>query len=67
MQVDGDWSLPMVVPPRPREEIKPSRRKAHELRYAMLGELRGELLAAYSTVTPEAAPEEAAALPRVFR
>jgi uncharacterized protein VirK/YbjX len=64
---DGDWELPLAVPPRPREEIKPSRRKAHERRYAMLAELRAELLAAFSTLTPEAAPEEAAALPRVLR
>jgi uncharacterized protein len=64
---DGDWELPLAVAPRPREEIKPSRRKAHERRYAMLAELRAELLAAVSTLSPEAAPEEATALPRVLR
>jgi uncharacterized protein len=64
---DGDWELPLQVPPRPREEIKPSRRKAHERRYAMLAELRAELLAAFSTLTPEAAPAEAETLPRVLR
>jgi uncharacterized protein VirK/YbjX len=64
---DGDWALPLQVPPRPREEIKPSRRKAHERRYAMLAELRADLLAAFSTLTPEAAPAEAEALPRVLR
>jgi uncharacterized protein VirK/YbjX len=63
---DGDWDLPTAVPPRAREEIKPSRRKAHELRYAMLADLRAELLAAVSTLAPEAAPEEAAGLPLVL-
>jgi len=67
LQDDGDWDLPVSVPPRPREDIKPSRRKAHERRYAMLAELRAELLAAFSTLTPEAASEEAHALPRVLR
>jgi hypothetical protein len=32
----------------------------------MLAELRAELLAAYSTITPEADDDEAAALPRIF-
>jgi hypothetical protein len=64
---DGDWELPLAVPPRPREEIKPSRRKAHERRYAMLADLRAELLAACSTLSPEAAPDEAGALPRTLR
>jgi uncharacterized protein VirK/YbjX len=42
---DLGWELPLVVPPRPREEIKPSRRKAHEQRYALLARLAPELIA----------------------
>ena len=63
---DADWDLPLRVAERPRSELKPSRRKAHELRYAMLAELRAELLAANAVLAPEADPEEATALPRAF-
>ena len=62
----GGWELPLVVPRRRREEIKPSRRKAYERRYSLLAELRAELLAAYSAITPEAAEEESQGLPRTF-
>jgi uncharacterized protein len=62
----GGWELPLVVPRRRREEIKPSRRKAYERRYSLLAELRAELLAAYSAITPEAGAEEAEALPRIL-
>jgi uncharacterized protein VirK/YbjX len=63
----GEWDLPLSVPERPREELKPSRRKAHEQRYAMLADLRAELLAANASVAPDADPGESAALPRLFR
>ena len=36
----GSWELPLQLRTRPREELKPSRRKAHERRYAMLAALR---------------------------
>ena len=62
----GGWELPLVVPRRQRADIKPSRRKAYERRYSLLAELRAELLAAYSAVTPEADDDEAAALPRIL-
>ena len=63
----GEWDLPLSVPERPREELKPSRRKAHEQRYAMLADLRAELLAANASIAPDADPGESAALPRLFR
>ncbi len=66
LRAAGGWELPLVVPRRRREEIKPSRRKAYERRYSMLAELRAELLAAYSAITPSAGAEEAEALPRMF-
>jgi uncharacterized protein len=62
----GGWELPLVVPRRRREDLKASRRKTYERRYSMLAELRAELLAAHSTITPEADDDEAAALPRIF-
>jgi len=37
---EGGWELPLAMPVRPREELKPSRRRAHELRYAMLAEFK---------------------------
>lgn len=55
-RTDGDWDLPIACPPRPREEIKPSRRKAYEKRYAMLADLRSELLAAASVLSQDSAP-----------
>jgi uncharacterized protein VirK/YbjX len=61
----GGWELPLVVARRRREEIKPSRRKAYDRRYALLAELRAELLAAYSALTPDATIGEAAGLPRI--
>jgi len=61
----GGWELPLVVPRRRREDLKASRRKAYERRYSMLAELRAELLAACSAITPEAGAEEEQALPRI--
>lgn len=55
---DGLWTLPLKSRVRPREELKPSRRKAHERRYAMLSEielcLSGAItrLASYSGAEP---------------
>lgn len=42
---DGLWVLPLKPRLRSREELKPSRRKAHERRYALLGELEARLSA----------------------
>ena len=41
----GSWELPLQLRTRSREELKPSRRKAHERRYALLGAF-GSLLKA---------------------
>lgn len=43
---DGAWELPRQFRPRSREELKPSRRRTHERRYAMLASLRPLLLEA---------------------
>lgn len=53
---EGEWELPLSVAPRPRAEIKPSRRKAHELRYAMLERLRGDLVAAQHGLDQQTTP-----------
>ncbi|PTY04232.1 hypothetical protein DB347_20255 [Opitutaceae bacterium EW11] len=37
---DGLWILPLQEGKRSREDLKPNRRKTHELRYAFLGRLR---------------------------
>jgi len=66
LRADGDWDIPLAAAERAREELKASRRKAHERRYAMLADLRAELLAAHSTLAPEAPAGEAAALPRAY-
>ncbi|HEX3730000.1 MAG TPA: DUF535 family protein [Opitutaceae bacterium] len=66
LRADGDWELPLAAAERGREELKASRRKAHERRYAMLAELRAELLAAHSTLAPDAPAGEAADLPRAY-
>lgn len=63
---DGEWDLPVSAPERPRRDLKPSRRKAHELRYAMLAELRADLLAANASIALEADPAESSSLPRLF-
>lgn len=59
---EGGWELPLAVAARPRSEIKPSRRKAHELRYAMLADLAPELRSVYRALA-DGAP---AADPRSF-
>ena len=66
LRPDGEWEIPLHAAERAREEIKASRRKAHERRYAMLAELRAELLAAHSTLAPEAPAGEEVALPRAY-
>jgi uncharacterized protein VirK/YbjX len=43
---NGSWELPLQLRTRSREELKASRRKAHERRYAMLGALSPLLKAA---------------------
>jgi len=48
----GSWELPLQLRPRSREELKPSRRKAHERRYAMLAALQPQLLAAVAALAP---------------
>ncbi|HTB81541.1 MAG TPA: DUF535 family protein [Opitutaceae bacterium] len=48
----GSWELPLQPRPRSRQELKPSRRKQHERRYALLDELRPKLLAAFSALAP---------------
>lgn len=50
----GSWELPLYLRPRSREELKPSRRKAHERRYAMLDTLQPQLLAAVARLAPHA-------------
>jgi uncharacterized protein VirK/YbjX len=62
----GGWELPLVVPRRRREDLKPNRRRMYERRYSLLAELRAELLAAYSAVTPEADVHESRTLPRIL-
>ncbi len=42
----GSWELPLNYQTRLRAELKPSRRKTYERRYAMLGALRPRLLEA---------------------
>lgn len=50
----GGWELPLELHQRSREELKPSRRKAHERRYAMLGGLQPQLVAAVVALAPNA-------------
>lgn len=40
---DGTWDLPCQFRPRAREELKPSRRRTHERRYALLASLGPKL------------------------
>lgn len=49
----GGWELPLRLRARSREELKANRRKAHERRYAMLGQLQPILLAAVQAHAPE--------------
>jgi len=48
----GCWKLPLRPRPRSREELKPSRRRQHELRYAMLDRWAAGLLTASQAVAP---------------
>jgi uncharacterized protein VirK/YbjX len=48
----GSWELPLQLRPRTREELKPSRRKAHERRYALLSALRPMLRNAAESLAP---------------
>lgn len=50
---DESWELPLSFNARPRGELKPSRRKTHERRYAMLDALRPRLLAALAAHSPD--------------
>jgi|GEM_PF-1558254 len=46
----GLWSVPLIPRVRSREELKPSRRKAHERRYALLGQIETRLAAAVAVL-----------------
>jgi hypothetical protein len=48
----GGWLLPLRSPCRRREELKPSRRRAHERRYSMLAALQPTLVAAFALLAP---------------
>lgn len=52
---DGGWWLPRQMRERSRDELKPSRRKTHERRYAMLAALRPPLHAALNAFAPQSA------------
>jgi uncharacterized protein VirK/YbjX len=62
----GSWELPLKYISRPRGELKPSRRKTYERRYAMLDALGSKLLARFADLAPggqaraalDLAPEE---------
>ena len=55
----GGWELPLQLKQRTRAELKPSRRKAHERRYAMLGELQPKLIMTVAALAARtAAPKE---------
>jgi uncharacterized protein len=48
----GSWEIPLTARSRTREELKPSRRKSYERRYAMLNALQPALLAASAALAP---------------
>ncbi|HSY53388.1 MAG TPA: DUF535 family protein [Opitutaceae bacterium] len=48
----GGWELPLQLKQRTRAELKPSRRKTHERRYAMLAALQPKLIAATAALAP---------------
>jgi len=52
----SQWLLPLETAQRPRSEIKPSRRKAHERRYALLRSLEPDWTAALTAVAPPRPP-----------
>jgi uncharacterized protein VirK/YbjX len=68
----GSWGLPLKFISRPRREIKPSRRKTYERRYAMLDALGPKLIARFAALAPghqaraalESAPENFICPPR---
>jgi uncharacterized protein VirK/YbjX len=48
----GGWELPLGLKHHTRAELKPSRRKTHERRYAMLDALQPKLMAAVAAIAP---------------
>ncbi len=55
----GGWELPLQPKQRSRAELKPSRRKAHERRYAMLAALQPKLIMAVAALAARTAtPKE---------
>jgi uncharacterized protein VirK/YbjX len=48
----GSWDLPLKNTVRPRGELKPSRRKMHERRYALLDALHPTLLSTFANLAP---------------
>jgi uncharacterized protein len=48
----GGWTLPLQPRVRSREELKASRRKQHERRYALLGAVQVDLFAALGDLAP---------------
>jgi uncharacterized protein len=48
----GSWELPLQFQARPRAELKPSRRKLHERRYALLDALKPTLLSIFADLAP---------------
>jgi uncharacterized protein VirK/YbjX len=55
----GGWELPLQLKQRSRSELKPSRRKAHERRYAMLDALQPKLIMTVAALAARtAAPKE---------
>ena len=63
----GGWELPLQPRLRPREELKASRRRQHERRYALLGGLQTELVASLLALAPGPhAARPLLAQPRLF-
>lgn len=62
----GGWRLPLQARERSRAELKPTRRKQHEQRYAALHALRPVLVAALARLAPAAPAPNTAAAPFVF-
>ncbi len=61
--VGGGWELPLRLRERSRQELKPNRRKAHELRYAMLGRISPIFRARLRTLAPGGPHAESLPLP----
>jgi uncharacterized protein VirK/YbjX len=51
----GGWELPLQLKQHSRAELKPSRRKTHERRYALLDALQPRLIEAAAALAPGAA------------